>query len=116
MSDSTPWTWEQLAEMVKFEEGLSDRKEDKREKKLQEFIEQYEYAGALALEIARWCVRHNEPDVACYGPLCYIYPTSCSGCFLSFAGMCCSNAGGMKIYKKLAIEYGIEYYKVYGNV
>ena len=118
MSNLVPWTWQELADMVTFKEGTSTeelKENEKLEKKLEEFIRVYDYAGALALEIARWCVLNHDPDASCYGPLCYLFPASCSGCFFSNLGMCCGSDHTMKLLKKLAKEYEIEYYKVYGN-
>jgi hypothetical protein len=115
MSNLIPWTWEELANLVTFAEDVSEKEITKQEKKLKKFIKQYEYAGALALEIARWCVLNNTLTASCYGPLCYLYPSSCSECFFSSLGMCCSDTT-MKLLRKLAKEYEIEYYRMYGNV
>jgi hypothetical protein len=115
MSNLVPWTWEELADLVTFKEVTSEKEMTKQEKKVEDFIKVYDYAGALALEISRWCVLNNDPVASCYGPLCYLHPSSCSDCFFSSLGMCCSDKS-MKLLKKLAKEYEIEYNKVYGNV
>lgn len=115
MSNLVPWTWQELADLVEWKEGLSEKEITKQEKKVHRFVKEYDYAGALALEIARWCVLNPNPDASCYGPLCYLYPGSCSGCFFSTMGMCCGSDHTMKLLKKLAKEYEIEYYKVYGH-
>jgi hypothetical protein len=110
----TPWTWTELANIVKFKDG-TEREIVKHENKLKKFITTYDYAGALALEIARFSVLKNDPDASCYGPLCYLHPDSCSECFFSFLGMCCSDLTP-KLFKKLAIEYEFEYNKAVGDV
>jgi hypothetical protein len=115
MSNLVPWTWEELADLVTFKEDVSEKEITKQEKMVEDFIKEYDYAGALALEIARWCVLNHDPDASCYGPLCYLFPASCSGCFFSNLGMCCGSDHTMKLLKRLAKEYEIEYYKVYGN-
>ncbi len=116
MSNLVPWTWQELADMVKFPENATETVITKHEKELEKFIKIYDYAGALALEIVRWCVLNNEPEACCYGPLCYLYPSSCSGCFFSSMGLCCGSDHTMKLLKKLAKEYEIEYNKAVGDV
>lgn len=115
MANLVPWTWQELADLVEWKEGISEKEITKQEKEVDRFVKEYDYAGALALEIARWCVLNHDPDASCYGPLCYLFPGSCSGCFFSNLGMCCGSDHTMKLLKRLAKEYEIEYNKVYGH-
>lgn len=118
MSKVKPWTWEQLKKMLTFSDEIEDadfKENYLKEMKVVKFIQDYGYAGALALEIARWLIMKEDKNALAFAPLCMMQ-LGCSNClFNSDLGNEECLGASKEMYNKLATAYLEEYSKVYGN-